>query len=55
MGTPDCQAFDVPRLFVTDGSFMPTSGAVPITLTIMANAARVGHRIVEMSRRGELA
>lgn len=50
---PDCQAFDVPGLFVTDGSFMPTSGAVPITLTIMANAARVGRRIVEISRGGE--
>ena len=45
----DCQAFDVPNLFVTDGSFMPTSGGVPFTLTIMANAARVAHRIVEMS------
>ena len=52
---PDCQAFDVPNLFVTDGSFMPTSGSAPITLTIMANAARVARRIVEKSRRGELA
>lgn len=50
----DCQAFDVRNLFVTDGSFMPTSGAVPITLTIMANAARVARRIVEMSQRNEL-
>jgi choline dehydrogenase-like flavoprotein len=50
---PDCQAFDVPNLFVTDGSFMPTSGGVPITLTIMANAARVATRIVELSRRNE--
>lgn len=50
----DCQAFDVPNLFVTDGAFMPTSGAVPITLTIMANAARVARRIIERSQRGEL-
>ena len=50
-----CQTFDVPNLFVSDGSFMPTSGAVPITLTIMANAARVGRCIVEKSQRGELA
>jgi choline dehydrogenase-like flavoprotein len=52
---PDCQAFDIRNLFVTDGSFMPTSGAVPITLTIMANASRVARRIVEMSQRHELA
>ena len=50
----DCQAFDVPNLFVTDGSFMPTSGGVPFTLTIMANAARVANRILARSRRGEL-
>ncbi len=51
---PDCQAFDVPNLYVTDGSFMPSGGSVPFTLTIMANAARVAHRIVEKSKRGEL-
>jgi choline dehydrogenase-like flavoprotein len=52
---PDCQAFDVPNLFVTDGSFMPSGGSVPFTLTIMANAARVAWRIVDKARRGELA
>lgn len=49
----DCQTFDVPNLYVTDGSFMPTSGSVPITLTIMANASRVARSIVERIRRGE--
>lgn len=38
---PSCQAHDVKNLYVTDGSFMPTSGGVPNTPTIMANALRV--------------
>lgn len=40
---PSCRAHDVPNLYVTDGSFMPTSGGVPTTLTIMANSLRVAH------------
>ncbi len=51
----ECQSFDVPNLYITDGSFMPTSGSVPITLTIMANAARVARRIVERGNRRELS
>ena len=42
----DCRAHDVPNLYVTDGSFMPTGGAVPFTFTIYANALRVADRIV---------
>jgi len=38
----DCRAHDVPNLYVSDSSFMPTSGGVPPTMTIMANAFRVG-------------
>lgn len=39
---PWCQVFGVPNLHVVDGSFMPTSGAVNPSLTIAANALRVG-------------
>jgi choline dehydrogenase-like flavoprotein len=39
---PWCGFFGVPNLFVVDGSFMPTSGAVNPSLTIAANALRVG-------------
>jgi choline dehydrogenase-like flavoprotein len=40
---------------VVDGSFFPSSGAVNPALTIMANALRVGDRILERlgARRGE--
>jgi choline dehydrogenase-like flavoprotein len=36
-----CRAHEVPNLYVTDGGFMPTSGGVPPTMTIMANSLRV--------------
>jgi choline dehydrogenase-like flavoprotein len=51
----DCRAHSVPNLFVTDGSFMPTSGAVPNTLTIEANALRVADRIAALGRAHELS
>jgi choline dehydrogenase-like flavoprotein len=41
----NCQAHDVPNLYVTDGSFMPTSGGVPATPTILANSFRVADAI----------
>ena len=37
----NCKAHDVENLYVTDGSFMPSGGAVPYTFTIYANALRV--------------
>ena len=37
----NCKAHDVANLYVTDGSFMPSGGAVPYTFTIYANALRV--------------
>lgn len=50
----DCRAHDVDNLYVVDGSVLPTSGAVPPTLTIVANALRVGDAIAARARRGEL-
>jgi choline dehydrogenase-like flavoprotein len=48
---PDCRAHEVPNLYVVDGSFMPTSGGVPVTLTIAANAFRVGTHLAETLKR----
>ncbi|NMO20252.1 GMC family oxidoreductase [Pyxidicoccus fallax] len=41
-----CRAHEVPNLYVVDGSFMPTGGSVPSTLTITANSFRVAHHLV---------
>ena len=40
-----CKAHDVDNLYVVDGSFFPSSGAVNPALTIMANALRVGDHL----------
>lgn len=47
-----CRAHDVPNLFVVDGSFMPTSGGAPSTLTIIANSLRTAARLIADSRSG---
>ena len=51
----NCRAHDVDNLYVVDGSFFVSSGAVNPTLTIIANALRVGDHLVERfgSSRGE--
>lgn len=41
----NCKAHDLDNLYVVDGSFMPSIGAVNPTLTIIANAIRVSERI----------
>ncbi|MBI2896405.1 MAG: GMC family oxidoreductase [Deltaproteobacteria bacterium] len=51
---PDCRAHDVPNLWIVDGSFMPNAGAVPNTLTILANSFRVADKMNAAARRGEL-
>jgi choline dehydrogenase-like flavoprotein len=53
----DCRAHEVDNLYVVDGSFFPSSGAVNPALTIMANALRVGDRILERlsARRSQAA
>ena len=43
----NCKAHDLDNLYVVDGSFFPSSAAVNPSLTIMANAMRVGDRLVE--------
>ena len=44
---PYCRAHDIENLFVVDGSFFPSSGAVNPGLTIVAQALRVADHIVE--------
>jgi len=44
---PTCKAHELDNLYVVDGSFFPSSGAVNPALTIMANALRVGDQIRE--------
>jgi choline dehydrogenase-like flavoprotein len=47
-----CRSHEVPNLYVVDGSFMPTSGGVAFTLTIMANAFRVASHLVGELKKG---
>ncbi len=42
-----CRAHEVENLYVVDGSFFPSSGAVNPALTIMANALRVGDHLID--------
>ncbi len=42
---PYCRLHGVDNLFVVDGSFMPTAGGVNPSLTIAANALRVGQYV----------
>jgi choline dehydrogenase-like flavoprotein len=43
---PWCRFFGVPNLYVVDASFFPSSGGVNPSLTIAANALRVGRHLV---------
>jgi choline dehydrogenase-like flavoprotein len=52
---PYCRAHEVPNLFVVDGSFMPTSGAAPSTLTIVANSLRTADFVLNRARSGDLS
>jgi choline dehydrogenase-like flavoprotein len=42
-----CKTHEIENLYVVDGSFFPSSGAVNPSLTIMANALRVGEHLIE--------
>ena len=46
--------WDIPNLWICDGSLFPTSGGANPSLTIQALACRTGDRIAELARRGEL-
>lgn len=48
----DCRSHVVKNLYVVDGSFLPTSGGVPLTLTIAANSFRVASKLVERLKKG---
>ncbi len=43
----NCRTHDVDNLYVVDGSFFPSSAAVNPSLTIMANALRVGEHLID--------
>jgi choline dehydrogenase-like flavoprotein len=43
----NCKAHDLENLYVVDASFFPSSSAVNPSLTIMANALRVGDHLLE--------
>ncbi len=49
-----CEAHDLKGLFVADSSTFCSSGSAPFTLTILANALRVGSGIAGRFRRREL-
>lgn len=42
----DCKAHDLDNVYVVDGSFFPSSGAVNPGLTIIANALRVAKKLI---------
>jgi len=46
----NCRTHDVDNLYVIDGSFFPSSAAVNPSLTIMANALRVGDHLLERTK-----
>jgi choline dehydrogenase-like flavoprotein len=46
----NCRAHEVDNLYVVDASFFPSIGAVNPTLTIIANALRVGDHLIERLR-----
>jgi choline dehydrogenase-like flavoprotein len=50
----DGRTWEIPNLWVCDGSLFPTSGGVNPSLTIQALACRMGDRITAMAARGEL-
>jgi choline dehydrogenase-like flavoprotein len=50
----DCRSWDIPNLWVCDGSVFPTVGGVNPSLTIQAIALRTADRIKALAARGEL-
>ncbi len=53
---PECRVHGIENLWVADGSFMPTGSGVNPTLTIQANALRVGQAVAQrLGRSGSSA
>ncbi|HUB44584.1 MAG TPA: GMC family oxidoreductase [Acetobacteraceae bacterium] len=50
----NCRCWDIPNLWICDGSVFPTVGGVNPSLTIQAIACRTADRIRALSSRGEL-
>jgi choline dehydrogenase-like flavoprotein len=50
----DCRTWDIPNLWICDGSVFPTVGGANPSLTIQAIACRTADRIRELAHRGEL-
>jgi len=50
----DCRSWDVPNVWICDGSVFPTVGGVNPSLTIQAIALRTADRIEALAARGEL-
>ncbi len=50
----NCRSWDIPNLWICDGSVFPTVGGVNPSLTIQAIACRTADRILALSSRGEL-
>jgi len=50
----DCRSWDIPNLWICDGSVFPTVGGVNPSLTIQAIAWRTADRTKVMAARGEL-
>ena len=46
----NCRTHDIQNLYVVDGSFFPSSAAVNPSLTIIANALRVGEHLLEIMK-----
>jgi len=50
----DGRSWDIPNLWVCDGSLFPTCGGVNPSLTIQALACRIGERIASLAASGRL-
>jgi choline dehydrogenase-like flavoprotein len=50
----DCRSWDIPNLWICDGSVFSTVGGVNPSLTIQAVACRTADRIATLASRGEL-
>ena len=50
----NCRSWDIPNLFICDGSVFPTTGGVNPSLTITALGMRFADRAGALARRGEL-